>query len=424
MSIRGFGRFELSCCLVGAVLAGCGGSQSLISGLPQSGAISPQNPSAPKYQVLFRFPSISGGCPDGAWPWSGLVTLGTTLYGKTYAGGAQGAGTVFSMSTAGKERVLYSFGAHPREGDGGGPEAALLVVNGSLYGTTPEGGKYGGGMAFSLNPHGKERVLHSFGKGSDGAKPQAGLIAINGTIYGTTSAGGAYGDGTVFSETTTGSNETVLHSFRKRLDGEAPEAALLHASGWLYGTTTAGGALGAGTLFRISTTGLNERVLHTFGEGADGKAPRAPLTAVKDTLYGTTVEGGRYGSGSQWAGTVFSIRTTGRAERVLHSFGSGSDGQAPMAPVIEVNGALYGTTARGGTYASGGFGGTLYGLKLSNGDESVLHSFGRGSDGSNPAAPLTEMNGTLYGTTLSGGINSECVASGSAGNGTIFAFGL
>ena len=45
---------------------------------------------------------------------------------------------------------------------------------------------------------GNEKVLHSFGYGSDGATPLAGLIDVNGTLYGTTSAGGTYGDGTVF----------------------------------------------------------------------------------------------------------------------------------------------------------------------------------------------------------------------------------
>src|SRR6185295_451787 len=42
-------------------------------------------------------------------------------------------------------------------------------------------------------------TLHSFTGGSDGANPQAGLILSGDTLYGTASAGGISGNGTVFS---------------------------------------------------------------------------------------------------------------------------------------------------------------------------------------------------------------------------------
>ncbi len=79
-------------------------------------------------------------------------------------------------------------------------------MKGTLYGTTSWGRAYGsgtssGGTVFSITTSGKEKVLHSFGKGSDGADPRAGLIHVNGTLYGTTAEGGAHGDGTVFALT-------------------------------------------------------------------------------------------------------------------------------------------------------------------------------------------------------------------------------
>ena len=71
-----------------------------------------------------------------------------------------------------------------------------------LYGTTEFGGDYGKGTIFRMNLTGsKEKVLHSFGYGADGAIPLAGLIDMNGTLYGTTSAGGTNGNGTVFALT-------------------------------------------------------------------------------------------------------------------------------------------------------------------------------------------------------------------------------
>jgi uncharacterized repeat protein (TIGR03803 family) len=94
-------------------------------------------------------------------------------------------------------KVVYSFGAAP---DGNSPQASLIDVGGTLYGTTYFGGTDSSscGTIFSITPDGTEKVLHSVGSGSDGSTPQAALIDVSGTLYGTTSSGGTVGDGTVF----------------------------------------------------------------------------------------------------------------------------------------------------------------------------------------------------------------------------------
>ena len=71
---------------------------------------------------------------------------------------------------------------------------------------------------------GHAKLLYSFGNGTDGANPAAPLLEVNGTLYGTTTNGGAYGKGTVFSITTSGT-ETVLHSLGSVNDGANPYAA-------------------------------------------------------------------------------------------------------------------------------------------------------------------------------------------------------
>ncbi len=85
-------------------------------------------------------------------------------------------------------------------------------------------------------------VLYSFTGGTDGYRPLAGLIQDSaGNLYGTTAGGGAAGGGTVFKITSAGV-ETVLHSFTGGTDGASPEAGLIQDSaGNLYGTTTTGG---------------------------------------------------------------------------------------------------------------------------------------------------------------------------------------
>lgn len=94
------------------------------------------------------------------------------------------------------ERVLHSFGTGT---DGANPLATLVNVNGSLFGTTQVGG-HGFGTVFKISTAGREHVLHRF-KGPDGAYPDAGLIAATKMLYGTTGGGGATGSGAVFSMT-------------------------------------------------------------------------------------------------------------------------------------------------------------------------------------------------------------------------------
>lgn len=94
--------------------------------------------------------------------------------------------------------MLHSFGSGS---DGANPIGSLIELNGKLYGTTVNGGAYGGGTVFSITPGGKEKVRHSFGAGYDGGGPEAGMIDAGGTLYGTTVGGGTDGRGTVFALT-------------------------------------------------------------------------------------------------------------------------------------------------------------------------------------------------------------------------------
>jgi uncharacterized repeat protein (TIGR03803 family) len=333
---------------------------------------------------------------DGALPVAGLIAVNGAFYGTTEYGGekgyAHGDGTVFRVGATGTETVLHSFAGS----DGAQPVADLVAVNGILYGTTAEGGAYNGGTIFSLSTTGEEKLLHSFGSGSDGARPRAGLIAIKRRLYGTTYQGGAYGEGTVFSISEAGKKERVLHSFGKGADGSYPLAQLLDVNGMLYGTTNQGGAHDTGTVFTISPVG-KETVLHSF-KGPDGAYPYAGLIASSARLYGTTG-----GGGTSDSGTVFSISMEGTDERVLHSFSSdGSDGISPGTAVTMVEDALYGTTSAGGADSEG----TVFRVTTS-GTERVLHSFGESyeDDGIYPMSDLIYVNGTLYGTTYEGGIN-------------------
>jgi uncharacterized repeat protein (TIGR03803 family) len=356
------------------------------------------------YRVLHSF----GADHDGNGP-SDLISVGDTFYGTTAAGGANycryngSCGTVFSITTDGKERVLHSFG---KGTDGWWPAARLTDVGGTLYGTTGYGGAFGHGTVFSITTGGKEKVLYSFRKRIDGENPSANLIDVGGTLYGTTFAGGtgcaAEGCGTVFSITTDG-KEKVLHRFGDRAtDGWYPAAGLTDVGGTLYGTTYGGGREDYGTVFSI-TTGGKEKVLHRFSDN-DGRWPAAGLLDVNGTLYGTT-EGGGTNCGSNGCGTVYSI-TRGGSEKVLHNF-NGTDGGYPAGSLIDVGGTLYGTTEGGGTnYCPRDYDGrcgTVFSI-TTGGKEKVLHDFTKGPGGNGPVTGLVYKNGSLFGTTQFGAL--------------------
>ena len=256
--------------------------------------------------------SFAGGT-DGATPFAGLIgDPKGNGYGTTYAGGGSsacpgGCGTVYKISSSGKESVIHAFTGGTT--DGCYPYAPLVIdKNGNLYGTTSGCGTNNTGSVFKVSPSGTETILHNFGVafiGGDGSYPRGGLaLDAQGNLYGTTTQGGVLPDvgGTVFKLTPSGV-ETVLYSFTGGADGGEPLAGpILDASGNLYGTTHIGGTNSEGTVFEVSASG-NETVLHSFGSTGDGLFPDGGLVFdKKGNLYGTTSEGGSFG-----AGTVFAV---------------------------------------------------------------------------------------------------------------------
>ena len=145
--------------------------------------------------------TFTGGA-DGALPFAGLL-LGSdgNLYGTTIAGGTDGNGTVFRYDPlSGTFTALYSFGSAV-SGDGSYTYGPLAEgADGSLYGTTINGGLYNWGTVFRVTPAGVGSVIHSFASGGDdGIAPQAGVIlASDGLLYGTAAGGGEFGGGVVY----------------------------------------------------------------------------------------------------------------------------------------------------------------------------------------------------------------------------------
>jgi trimeric autotransporter adhesin len=286
------------------------------------------------------------------------------------------------------------------------PSYGFTAVGSALFGTSTTGGTYGDGDIFFVNLDGSNAtVLHSFqAEAGEGTKPISNLVLVGSTLYGTTSAGGAFGDGTIFSINIDGTGFQTLYSFgASKTDGQDPITGLTVDGSTLFGTTSAGGTVSAGTIFSISIGGTNYQSIHSFGTTAgDGTGSGVALTVVGSTLYGTTASGG-----DNFQGTIFSFHSDDTGYQVLHSFGgSGDPGGGANSSLVLVGSALFGTTASGGASGQG----SIYSINLDGGGYQVQKSF---SQNVGLTGNLTAVGSILYG---------EAAWSGPQDTGSVYAF--
>ncbi len=241
--------------------------------------------------------------PDGAAPYgSPVFGADGKLYGMTFFGGKNNAGTVYSLDPVSKTlKVIYDFAGYTPSDcpeDVAGVQSLFLASDGKLYGTSLFGGANGTGFAFRVDPAANGiRILHEFGPCSrrtgdanaDGANPKSTLTeGDDGVLYGTTYRGGASGYGTIFRIAKDGSSFQSLHSFGSET-GLWPAAGLVRLQdGSMIGTTFLGGVNGGGVIYRLWQTHLTVRKilmhpdhnhLRLFNLQIDGVTVRANVNA-------------------------------------------------------------------------------------------------------------------------------------------------
>jgi uncharacterized repeat protein (TIGR03803 family) len=284
--------------------------------------------------------------------------------------------------------VLYNFGT--QSGDPGHPGNPGIIAqgrDGDLYSTTWADGAYGHGSVFKISTSGKLTVLHSFNLNVDGSAPNSGLtLGTDGNFYGTTSEGGSLGNGTVFRISPTG-KLTTLYSFTGSADGADPYAAPIQGEdGNFYGTTASGG-LGFGTIYKMTPSGAVTS-LFQFDQ-TNGAYSQTPLILATDgNFYGTTTAGGLYNLGA-----VFKITSAGTLT-LLYS-ADYTNTVTIEAPLVQgSDGNFYATTVIGDQNF-----GVVFKMTPS-GSVTILHDFNGTTDGGNPFAGLIQAtNGDFYGTT-------------------------
>lgn len=276
------------------------------------------------YESSFQPPLIDGG--DG------------NFYATAAYGGASYDGDVFAVNTNGTFSVLYSF---TNGTDGRTPRNGVVRGNdGNFYGTTAYGGTNLDGTIFKLSPTGNLTTLYSF-SGPDGYQPNGLTQGNDGNFYGTCMYGGANSNGTVFSISPSG-DFTNLLSF-DGTNGETPSGALVQGDdGNFYGNTEGSLSPGPkgtpGTVFKVSPVG-NLSTIISFSNTLNGQTPVASLAKGSDgDFYGTAYQGGMRG-----AGTLFKISPSGLFT-LLYTFSTTDNvGNSPAAPLIQANdGNFYG----------------------------------------------------------------------------------
>jgi uncharacterized repeat protein (TIGR03803 family) len=383
------------------------------------------------YTVLHDFTG-----DDGVGPF-GLVRVGNLIYGVTQSGGAASQGTLFKVTQKGVFSLLCSFTARP--GGLAVDDLGNLVVN------HPQGGSLGQGALSRVTPLGVVSTVYEFTGADDGSSPlsrpfvdpfgslygtsafgpggaYANVFKVetngnyttlrrltmtslnrdvaldaNGNVFGTTELGGV-GVGSVFSYAPVSKVYTELYSFNASTEGgQRPVGGpLLDATGTIYGTTSAAGTFGGGTVFKLDPDATFTPI-HQFGDFSifppDARMPLAGLAADgSGNLYGTASSGGAFG-----AGVVFKLGAGG-SYAVLHEFRFQDGGQPTAGVVVDASGAVYGTTAQGGA----GGAGVVFRIGA-DGSFSTLHAF-TGPDGAAPqGAVALDSTGNVYGTTSAGG---------------------
>ncbi len=258
--------------------------------------------------------------------------------------------------------------------------------------------------------------------GYDGATPVgAPVIDAAGNLFGCTSGGGGgagyddsstsvYPAGTVFEVPAATDALTVLASFSSATPavGLTPAAGpTLDAAGDLFGTTTAGGTAGMGTVWELPAGSAAVVALASFGVVPGGTADLSlsdgPL--VRDAAgdwFGTRAEA----TGNS-NGTLFEL-PAGTSTVVYRHLFTGADGDGPGGPLAtSPDGSLYGATAAGGADGHG----TVYRFDPATGDVTTVYTFTGGPDGGDPTGVVLTTAGRLAGTAATGGAD---------GNGTLF----
>jgi uncharacterized repeat protein (TIGR03803 family) len=261
--------------------------------------------------TLVEFTGGTTGAKRGARPLGLVLAKDGHFYGVTENEGLFSSGTLFKMTAGGVITTLGDFGSSVSTSTAPKTPRAPLVQgkDGNLYGTTALGGKNGFGGIYKTAPgSASATLLVSFTGTSGTAKGslcETPLVqGTDGNFYGVTRKGGVNDRGTIFKMSSAGIFTTLIEFTGNGASnqGSDPRAALVQDNdGNFFGTTSASGANGVGTLYKLSDV-LPAKAVVSTDAPTNIKGTSATLNGTVNTQgtagtfwfeYGTTTN---YGS--------------------------------------------------------------------------------------------------------------------------------
>lgn len=324
--------------------------------------------------TFLKLKDFNGG--DGAFPYAKLfLAKDGKFYGTTLQGGSNGYGVMYSFDPRTNDYVVLKDFSQE---DGGYPYGGVVQAgNGKLYGMTPVGGKNYYGTVYSIDP-----VTKTFAKLRDlgpeeGIYPYGDFVeAPNGKLYAMPQQGGKYGLGLIFSLDPTTNVFVGVKDFNVP-EGVLPTGTLtIGKDGKLYGTTNNGGENSKGTLFSFNPSANTYEQLFDFVK-TNTAYPRGTLLQAKDgKFYGITSGGGKEG-----AGVMYSFDPVTKAFATLKDFSYSEFTLAAGSLIQASDGKLYGEATY--YYFDRTHGGVLFSYDLSTSTYKQLKEFS-GPDGKSP----------------------------------------
>ena len=278
---------------VGPIMQASNGLLYGTTAFPEGGSIYALDPVTGSIRWLHAFDDEG---PDGAVPSGGLVEAANGfLYGVMQQVGQALTGTIYKIARAtGAVTRVHVFDTP----EGSRPVALTRTSDGMLYVATRAGA-----VILRLDPATDTvTTAATLATGGDGFASRL-VEAADGSLYGTTVLGQIVrlqrlpGGGHVLS--TIHTSDLTAEGFPKAAD------LVLASDGWIYGTTSAGGPSGGGILYRFDSLQrggggdpFQFQAIHAFSSRASGWRPVGPPVSWSDgALYGLTEAGGANGAG-------------------------------------------------------------------------------------------------------------------------------
>lgn len=355
----------------------------------------------------------------------------TSKYGAREPGANNGGGAIFRYDILSKKTYLirkYS----DEDILGYNLHSKMVKMNNLLYGVCANGGKYGYGCIFSIDPSDDSyQVVYDLNGTTDGGKPSCGLFVDGNKLYG----GGKYGNGaeglvifcydiaTKSYKTLVNENAAVGHDIsglylrngklyfsygssiyvmgdplnsnnytshfiglgaNTAIGTKAYDFTYRNGDGRWYVVFEKGGANDHGSIGRMIYSQSGVTNIHSFQGGTLGRDPNVKLTdGLNGDMYGIA-----YGNSGTEETVLFKINDIG-VYSVLHYFNNYDDGSdTKVAPVL-VGSKLFGISEYQGKYGCG----TVWSYDLGSGDFHVEAYLGF-PEGKSPMEGLTLVPGS------------------------------